>query len=64
MKQDAEVWKAAFPVPDKFRPQLDEEDGIEIATVITRGISYYYTTKVFIKRQPHQDELGMDIYGN
>ncbi|KAG6114796.1 hypothetical protein E4U14_001216 [Claviceps sp. LM454 group G7] len=31
---------------------------------LSEQISYYYTTKVFVKRQPHADELGLDGYGN
>ncbi|OAR02519.1 hypothetical protein LLEC1_01291 [Akanthomyces lecanii] len=32
--------------------------------MISPLISYYVTEKVFIKRQPHTDELGLDLYGN
>jgi len=49
---------------DKFPPQLKPEDGTLVGCFISRWISYYYTTKVFIKRQAHADELGVDIYGN
>ncbi|CAK7229827.1 hypothetical protein SCUCBS95973_007361 [Sporothrix curviconia] len=49
---------------DKFPPSFTPSDGDIVATRITQEISYYFTTNVFIKRQPHADELGLDIYGN
>ncbi|CCE30266.1 uncharacterized protein CPUR_04114 [Claviceps purpurea 20.1] len=64
IKQDVEEWRSRCPLVDRFRPSFTAADGDEIATLITRPISYYYTTKVFVKRQPHTDELGLDIYGN
>lgn len=54
-------WKI---LDDKFPPRPEPEDGIVVATQTFRHISYYCTTKVFIKRQPHKDELGLDIYGD
>ncbi|KAG6286154.1 hypothetical protein E4U45_008563 [Claviceps purpurea] len=64
IKQDAEEWRSRYPLVDRFRPSFTAADGDEIATIVTRPISYYYTTKVFVKRQPHTDELGLDGYGN
>lgn len=32
--------------------------------MISPLMSYYVTEKVFIKRQPHTTELGLDMYGN
>lgn len=64
IKQDAEDYQAAYSLVDRFRPSFTPADGADIAKIISRSISYYYTTKVFVKRQPHKDELGMDIYGN
>ncbi|KAF2185527.1 hypothetical protein K469DRAFT_575874 [Zopfia rhizophila CBS 207.26] len=64
IKRQAENFQSKFPLPDKFPPQRKPDDGVEIAALISPDISYYYTTKVFIKRQPHQDELGLDMYGN
>ncbi|KAG6288067.1 hypothetical protein E4U09_005758 [Claviceps aff. purpurea] len=58
IKQDAEEWQSRYPLVDRFRPSFTAADGDEIATVVMRQISYYYTTKVFVKRQPHTDELG------
>ncbi|KAG6180666.1 hypothetical protein E4U36_004635 [Claviceps purpurea] len=64
IKQDAEEWRSRYPLVDRFRPSFTPADGDEIATIVTPQISYYYTTKVFVKRQPHTDELGLDGYGN
>ncbi|KAG6165436.1 hypothetical protein E4U51_004353 [Claviceps purpurea] len=64
IKQDAEEWRSRYPLVDRFRPSFTAADGDEIATIVTRPISYYYTTKVFVKRQSHTDELGLDGYGN
>ncbi|KAI3333807.1 hypothetical protein F4824DRAFT_502794 [Ustulina deusta] len=64
IKQDAEDLQSKRPLADRFPPSLAPTDGAKIITVITQGISYYYTTKVFIKRQPHEDELGLDIFGH
>ncbi|KAG6311559.1 hypothetical protein E4U44_004184 [Claviceps purpurea] len=64
IKQDAEEWRSRYPLVDRFRPSFTAADGDEIATIVTPQISYYYTTKVFVKRQPHTDELGLDGYGN
>ncbi|KAM4065022.1 phosphotransferase enzyme family protein [Hirsutella rhossiliensis] len=64
IKQNAEDFQSRFPLVDRFRPSFAPAHGAEIATLISPTISYYYTTKVFVKRQPHQDELGLDVYGN
>jgi len=64
LKQSAERFHSQWPMQDKFPPQLKPEDGTLVGCFISRWISYYYTTKVFIKRQAHADELGVDIYGN
>ncbi|KAG6311561.1 hypothetical protein E4U44_004186 [Claviceps purpurea] len=64
IKQDAEKIRSRCPRVDRFRPSFTPADGDEIATIVIRQISYYYTTKVFVKRQPHTDELGLDVYGN
>ncbi|KAG6083569.1 hypothetical protein E4U15_001947 [Claviceps sp. LM218 group G6] len=64
IKQDAEERQSRNPMVDRFRPSFTPADGDEIATLVTRRISYYYTTKVFVKRQPHTDELGLDCFGN
>jgi hypothetical protein len=62
--QQNEHFRSRCSLEDKSSPRLKPNDGTIIATQISPSISYYYTTKVFIKRQPHQDELGQDIYGN
>lgn len=49
---------------DKFRPLFAPSDGPLVATRISGEISYYFTTDVFIKRQPHAEEIGLDLYGN
>ncbi|KJZ77189.1 hypothetical protein HIM_03510 [Hirsutella minnesotensis 3608] len=64
IKQNAQDFQSRCQLVDRFRPSFAPDDGAEIATLISPIISYYYTTKVFVKRQPHQDELGLDIYGN
>ncbi|KIH90560.1 hypothetical protein SPBR_00935 [Sporothrix brasiliensis 5110] len=64
MKDDADELFAAHPMEDKFAPSFAPSDGPLVATRITKGISYYFTANVFIKRQPHADEMGLDIYGN
>ncbi|GAB0131698.1 hypothetical protein EsDP_00000159 [Epichloe bromicola] len=64
IKQDAEDFQSRHPLVDRFRPSFTLADGAEIAKIICPSISYYYTTKVFVKRQPHQDELGLDLYGD
>ncbi|KAG6148720.1 hypothetical protein E4U37_007338 [Claviceps purpurea] len=63
IKQDVEESQSRCLV-DRFRPSFTLADGDGIATLVIPQISYYYTTKVFVKRQPHTDELGLDIYGN
>lgn len=63
IKERAEKFQSQFPLADNFPPSLSPDDGTEIAQLVSRSISYYYTTKVFIKRQPHPDELGTDISG-
>ncbi|KAG6092973.1 hypothetical protein E4U31_006978 [Claviceps sp. LM219 group G6] len=64
IKQDVEESKSRCPMVDRFRPSFTPADGDEIASIVIPQISYYYTTKVFVKRQPHADELGLDRYGN
>ncbi|KAG5996685.1 hypothetical protein E4U52_006024 [Claviceps spartinae] len=64
IKQEIEEFQSRFPLVDRFRPSFTLADGDEIATLVIPQISYYYTTKVFVKRQPHTDELGLDGYGN
>ncbi|KAG6261631.1 hypothetical protein E4U47_008223 [Claviceps purpurea] len=64
IKQFTEEFQSRYPLADRFRPSFTPADGDEIATLVSRQISYYYTTKVFVKRQPHTDELGLDGYGN
>ncbi|KAJ2989003.1 hypothetical protein NUW58_g3688 [Xylaria curta] len=64
IKQEAEDLQSRHPSVDRFPPSLTPSDGAKVATVTTQAISYYFTTKVFIKRQPHEDELGLDIFGN
>ncbi|KAK3324031.1 hypothetical protein B0T19DRAFT_443470 [Cercophora scortea] len=64
LKQWAESYQSRIPLQDKFPPRLNPEDGTLVATLISPQISYYFTTKVFIKRQPHRDELGLDINGD
>lgn len=64
IKQNAEEFQSSCPLVDRFRPSFTLADGAEIATLVSREISYYYTTKVFVKRQPHPDELGLDIWDN
>ncbi|KAG5952444.1 hypothetical protein E4U57_006120, partial [Claviceps arundinis] len=64
IKQYAEEVQSHYPMVDRFRPSFTLADGDEIASISVRQISYYYTTKVFVKRQPHIDELGLDVYGN
>lgn len=49
---------------DKFCPSFTPDDGVFVATLVSREITYYFTTDVFIKRQPHHDEQGLDLYGN
>lgn len=49
--------------PDEYPPTSHLEDGPVIARLNSRSISYYVTSKAFIKREPHPDELGDDIYG-
>lgn len=56
-------YRAAHPMQDNFCPSLSPSDGPVMATRITGGVSYYFTTSVFIKRQPHADEMGLDLYG-
>jgi hypothetical protein len=63
IKERAENFQSRFPLVDNFPPSLSPDDGTEIARLVSQGISYYYTTKVFVKQQPHQDELGTDIFG-
>lgn len=63
IKERAEAFQSSFPLVDNFPPSFSPDDGPEIAGLISQGISYYYTTKVFVKRQPHRDELGTDIFG-
>ncbi|KAG6072145.1 hypothetical protein E4U31_007394 [Claviceps sp. LM219 group G6] len=64
IKQDAEERQSRNPKVDRFRPSFSPADGDEIASISVRHISYYFTTKVFVKRQPHTDELGLDGFGN
>ncbi|KAG6095088.1 hypothetical protein E4U14_008331 [Claviceps sp. LM454 group G7] len=64
IKQHAEEVQSRYPMVDRFRPSFTQADGDEIASISARHISYYYTTKVFVKRQPHIDELGLDVYGD
>ncbi|KAG6273294.1 hypothetical protein E4U48_002896 [Claviceps purpurea] len=64
IKEFTEEFQSRHPMIDRFRPSFTLTDGDEIATLVSRQISYYYTTKVFVKRQPHTDELGLDGYGN
>ncbi|OAA61298.1 Protein kinase-like domain protein [Niveomyces insectorum RCEF 264] len=61
--KDSAEYNAAHPLQDNFCPSFSPRDGPVVATRITRGISYYFTTSVFVKRQPHVDELGLDLYG-
>lgn len=63
IKERAEDFQSSFPLVDNFPPSFSPDDGPEIARLVSQGISYYYTTKVFVKRQPHKDELGTDIFG-
>ncbi|KAG5996994.1 hypothetical protein E4U52_005263 [Claviceps spartinae] len=63
IKQDIEESQPHCLV-DRFRPSFTPADGDEIATLVIPQISYYYTTKVFIKRQPHADEMGLDGFGD
>lgn len=63
IKERAEAFQSSFPLVDNFPPSFSPDDGPEIARLVSQGISYYYTTKVFVKRQPHRDELGTDIFG-
>jgi len=62
--QFAESCQALSDLKDKYPPQLKPEDGTQFAYVVSPQVAYYFTTKVFIKREPHKDELGIDIYGN
>ncbi|KAG6060751.1 hypothetical protein E4U32_003305 [Claviceps aff. humidiphila group G2b] len=64
IKEFTEEFQSRHPMVDRFRPSFTLTDGDEIATLVSRQISYYYTTKVFVKRQPHTDELDLDGYGN
>ncbi|KAG5956114.1 hypothetical protein E4U57_002847 [Claviceps arundinis] len=64
IKEFTEEFQSRHPMVDRFRPSFTLADGDEIATLVSRQISYYYTTKVFVKRQPHADEIGLDGYGN
>lgn len=61
---EAESLKSMQSLEDKSPPQLKANDGTLVATFTYRTISYYFTCRVFVKRQPHRDELGQDIYGN
>ncbi|OAA57877.1 Protein kinase-like domain protein [Niveomyces insectorum RCEF 264] len=62
--EECAQFHAKHNMPDHFPPSLNPEtDGELICQMNSRCISYYYTTKVFIKRQPHADEMGMDGYG-
>ncbi|KHN94411.1 Protein kinase-like domain protein [Metarhizium album ARSEF 1941] len=56
--------QAQFPMEDKFPPTLAPEDGPIIAQLNMYYISYYVTERVFVKRQPHQDEMGLDVHGS
>ncbi|CAK7264450.1 hypothetical protein SEPCBS57363_001082 [Sporothrix epigloea] len=51
------------PMEDKFCPTFLPSDGPVLAASIYHFVSYYFTKNVFIKRQPHADEMGLDIYG-
>ncbi|RCI07397.1 hypothetical protein L249_1365 [Ophiocordyceps polyrhachis-furcata BCC 54312] len=64
IQQHAQEFQSAFPLIDRFPPSFAPADGPQMAKFIAPFMSYYYTTKVFVKRQPHQDELGLDMYGN
>ncbi|GAP83323.1 putative aminoglycoside phosphotransferase [Rosellinia necatrix] len=64
IKQHAEDLQSRCPLADRFPPSLAPTDGAKIATIITQEICYYFTRKVFVKRQPHEDELGLDIFGH
>ncbi|OAA63656.1 Protein kinase-like domain protein [Niveomyces insectorum RCEF 264] len=64
IKQDCADFKALLDMPDRFPPRPDPGDGDFVGQVISTTSSRYFYTKAFIKRQPHRDELGLDIYGN
>lgn len=64
IKKDAEEFHKKHPRVDPFPPSLEATDGAVITTLITSTISYYYTEKVFIKRQSSKEEMGLDLYGN
>ncbi|EPE06843.1 hypothetical protein F503_03270 [Ophiostoma piceae UAMH 11346] len=50
-------------MPDNFPPTLTSEDGPLLVSWTTKGVSHYFTTKTKIKREPHKDEMGLDVYG-
>ena len=64
IKEEADEFQLKYAREDNFPPRLRPDDGPIIARMIGPSISYYFTTKVFIKRQPHPVELGLDLYGN
>ena len=49
--------------PDHFSPRLLPEDGQYLFSYHKTLTSYYFTSKVIIKRQRTQDEIWTDIYG-
>lgn len=51
------------PGGDRFPPRHDPQDGELLARINSSSISYYFFRHAFVKRQPHVDELGLDIYG-
>ena len=55
---------AKWALHDKFPPPLKPEDGKLVTKLNLRYISYYFTDRVFIKREPHKEELGLNIYGD
>ena len=50
--------------PDDFYPRLLPEDGQYLFSYNIRLISYYFTSKVIIKRQRTRDKTGSNIRGN
>jgi len=63
VKKWAEDYQKKFPMVDRHCP-LQPDDGREIARLNTSSLSYYFTEKVVIKRQPHLDECDLDKDGN
>ncbi|CAK7266800.1 hypothetical protein SEPCBS57363_002276 [Sporothrix epigloea] len=61
--EETEEESDRLPIEDRACPSFAPSDGPVLAASINMYASYYFTKNVFIKRQPHKDELGLDIYG-